>query len=168
MSDIILPSSPDSTGEKPVNGSTLSAHQIETIRQALIDSARTLMGIPYLWGAEWTDYSKLPVALNCSEMTKGVYKKNGLKMPDGSHAQCDFTIPTGKPQIGDLGFFGKGGSITQIYHVGMIFDEHAMIECRGHQPESPFETGKVILRPRVAWEAYPHFVGYRCHPKLMT
>lgn len=152
--------------KKDTNG-TLSAHQKETIRYALVASARQLIGIAYVWGAEWTDYSLIPDGLDCSEMVEGVYKQNGLRIPDGSQAQFDFTIPTGKPQWGDLCFFGKSAKITQIYHVGMIFDDASVIECRGYQPESSFPTGKVILRPRIAWENYHNFTGYRSHPKII-
>jgi cell wall-associated NlpC family hydrolase len=145
----------------------LDLHQKDIIRRALVESARKLIGIPYVFGTEWTDYSQLPKALDCSELIEGVYHQNGLKMPDGSQNQFDFTVPTGNPQIGDLAFFGRGANVKQIYHVGMMFDKYEIIEARGYQSGSSFETGKVILRPTVKWENYANFTGYRAHPKLL-
>lgn len=144
----------------------LSLHQKETLRMGLVDKARLLLGIPYDFGAEWVDISKPPEALDCSELVENVYKQNGLRMPDGSQNQFIFTSSTGNPLPGDLGFFGRGGNPYQVYHVGMVFDTYSVIEARGFDPKSSFETGKVILRPRLAWEKYSSFLGWRKHPKL--
>ena len=147
---------------------SLSVHQKETIRLALVETARKYIGVPYKYGAEWTDYTKPPEALDCSEFVEGVYHLNGLKMPDGAQSQYNFTVHTPTPQMGDLAFFGKGGDINQIYHVGIVLNDTAIIEARGFDPKSSFETGKVIVRPRSRWEAYlPSFVGYRSHSKLL-
>lgn len=145
----------------------LDAHQKDTIRKALVALAGTLLGVKYLFGSEWTDYSKVPEFLDCSETTEGVYLINGLHMPDGAQNQFNFTVPTGNPLPGDLVFFGRGAKTTEVYHVGMVYDQESIIEARGYQPESSFETGKVILRPRSAWEKYANFLGYRAHQKLL-
>ena len=154
----------------------LDDHQKEVLRKSLVDSARNLLGIPYKYGAEWTDLTKPPTELDCSELTENVFLMNGLRMPDGSQAQFEYTVPTGDPKPGDLGFFGRGGKTNQIYHVGMLFDYHVidanrsignMIEARGHDPKASFETGKVILRPTSAWTNYGNWVGFRSQPKLL-
>ena len=158
----------DSLSMKPPesNSSVLDPHQKDVIRQSLVDAARKLLGIPYEFGAEWSPFSSRPKALDCSELVEGVYILNGLKMPDGSQNQFDFTLPTGSPSPGDLAFFGRGGNVKQIYHVGLVFDKFNIIEARGFQENTSFETGKVILRSRAAWENYKNWVGYRSHPKL--
>jgi hypothetical protein len=154
---------------------SLSDHQKEVLRQSLVDNARKLLGIKYVYGAEWSDLTKLPEALDCSELVEGVFHQCGLRMPDGSQAQFDFTVPTGEPKNGDLGFFGRGANPGQVYHVGMVFDCKKnsvnepfgqVIEARGFQPNSTFETGKVILRPIFNWMRYANFLGWRAHPKL--
>lgn len=145
----------------------LDSHQKETLRKALVETALKLLGVPYVFGSEWGDITKPPEALDCSELTENVYKLNGLKMPDGSQAQYDATIPTGTPLPGDLGFFGRGGNPAQVYHVGMIAGLLDVIEARGFDPKASFETGKVIFRPRSAWEKYANFVGWRSHFKLL-
>lgn len=164
--------SPATVGESTSGGSStsnaqgLDEHQRDTIRKALADTARKLLGVPYVYGAEWTDYSKPPVALDCSELTEGVFNINGLRLPDGSQNQYNYCVHSPSPTIGDLAFFGRGGKPDQIYHVGMVYSDTDIIEARGYQPESHFDTGKVILRPITAWIIYPNFIEFRSHPKI--
>lgn len=145
----------------------LTAEKKAELRAALASEAKKLLGIKYEYGAEWTDYTKLPSHLDCSELVEGVFKIVGLKMPDGGQAQYNFTVPVEKAAAGDLAFFGKNGKIDQIYHVGLVFDDSSIIEARGFQADSSFKTGEVILRPRSAWEKYKNFVGFRTQPKLV-
>lgn len=150
----------------------LDDHQKQVIRQSLVDQATKLLGIKYEYGAEWTDRTKLPEALDCSEMIEGVFKIVGLRMEDGAQNQFNMTVPSTLPLPGDLAFLGKSGDIAKIYHVGIVYDAHQIIEARNPQPGASFETGKVILRPRDAWENFkkdgkPIFCGYRSHPKLV-
>ncbi len=137
-----------------------------------------LLGIPYkmadteveksLMIGKWTDLSEQPAWLDCSGLTNGVCRKVGLTFPHGSQNQFNFTVATTAPKMGDFAFFGHDGDITKVYHVGMVWDDLFMIESRGKQKDSNFETGKVILRPRIRWEKYlPQFLGYRSHPKLI-
>lgn len=144
----------------------LSIQQKDTLRTALVNSARDLLGIPYEFGAEWKDFTKLPGTLDCSELVEGVFHYNGLKMPDGSQAQFDFTVPAGSALPGDLAFFGRGGKPSEVYHVGFVFDHYNILEARGFDPKAMFDTGKVILRSRQRWEDYANFLGYRKHVKL--
>lgn len=154
------------TKSQPSNIFALNEEKKADLRSSLTVEARKLLGIAYEFGAEWTDYSKNPPALDCSEMIEGIFKIVGLGMPDGGQQQFNFTLSTENPLPGNLAFFGKGKDIGQIYHVGMVFDANFIIEARGHQPESSFETGKVILRPLPAWIQYKNFCGFRSHPKL--
>lgn len=158
----------DGTPKSPESSSfVLTAHDREVIRLALKATCASVLGVPYKFGAKWTDLSKIPEALDCSGLVCGAFHKNGLKMPDGSQAQFDFTLAVMTPQPGDLAFFGEDRSMNKICHVGVVYDEAGIIEARGLQPESSFPTGKVIIRPRANWETYAKFVGYRAHPKLI-
>jgi cell wall-associated NlpC family hydrolase len=171
MSDTEKPSQPISGTQKPDNSTTtivqLDDHQKQTIREALVAEGRKLLGIKYEFGAEWTDFSKTPEALDCSELVEGVYHLNGLKMPDGSQSQYDFCIHSPSPRPGDLAFFGRGGNAGQIYHVGMVFDEHDILEARAFDPTASFKTGCVILRDLAKWTGYKNFVEFKSHPKLI-
>src|SRR3990167_6741491 len=110
MSDIEQPIGGEKKSENTTIANALDDHQKTIIRTTLVKTARMLLGIPYVFGVEWVNYSLPPVALDCSEMTEGIYRVNGLKMPDGSQNQFDFTTPTGNPFPGDLAFFGRGGN----------------------------------------------------------
>lgn len=146
---------------------SLSQEQKEKLRQDMADLAGKLIGIPYHLAAEWTDYTQLPRELDCSELVEGVYKAQGLKMEDGSQNQFDCTTPTASPQLMDLVFLGKGGDPQKVYHVGLLYHMGMIIEARAHDPNAKFTTGRVILRPKQAWENYkPNFLGYRVQAKL--
>ena len=144
----------------------LDESQKTLIRHDLMESARKLLGVKYEFGAEWTKYEFIPESIDCSEMVEGIYTLHKLKMPDGSQNQFNFTVPVPAPRVGDLGFFGRGRSDNQIYHVGMVFDKTVVIEARGFDPTAKFETGKIILRPIWNWQNYKNFTGWRSHPKL--
>lgn len=163
---------PQNFGEKPLDSNTTSTvqglddHQKDTIRKALVDTALKLLGVKYEFGAEWLAYGEIPLTLDCSELTKGTFCSNGLKMPDLAQNQFNFTIHNPTPLPGDLAFFGRGAKIDQIYHVGMVVDTESIIEARAFDPTATFKTGCVILRPLTAWMNYKNFVGFRSHPKI--
>ncbi len=167
-----LPISPDSSS------SVFDNKQKGLIRLRMKIESEKLIGIPYAMGkcqadydagvGQWRDFTKLPENLDCQGLTKGVCNKVGLKFPEGAQNQFNITVAIANPQVGDFAFFGHDGDITKVYHVGMVFDDLMMIEARGVQPDSNFETGKVIFRPRIRWEKYiPNFLGYRSHSKLI-
>jgi len=145
----------------------LTVEAIEAIRKELVRVGATLINIPYEYGAEWTNRAILPKSLDCSEMIEGIFSLANIPLPDGSQAQYNATQKQQSPRPGDLAFFGKEGNQDKIYHVGMVFDDFNILEARAFDPKSKFETGKVILRVRTAWEGYKNFCGYRVHPKLV-
>ena len=157
--------------------SVLDVQMKEEVRVKLVQESMLLIGIPYEFKAEWTDFAQLPKKLDCSEMLEGLYARVArelnivklLPMPDGSHNQYNYTQPIAEEnaQPGDLCFFGHDANATKIYHVGMVFDLKNIIEARGFDPKATFETGKVILRPRERWEHYTNWRGYRRHPALV-
>lgn len=158
---------PDLNGAKSASSSMLTDAQKTEIRTEIIEFARGLIDIPYVYGAEWVNFNARPVELDCSEMVEGVYGHFKLKMPDGAQNQFDYTVPVPAESArnADLAFFGKVGSPSKIYHVGLVWGAF-IIEARGHDPAASFETGKVILRPIERWKNYANFVGFRAHPKL--
>lgn len=158
--------------------SRLSEEAQNKLRLQILESAGKCVNIPYKRAqtaeesakmiGKWTDYSKLPLNLDCSGLTNGAYGSAGLKLPHGSQNQYNFTLLAENPKPGDLVFFGReNGNPTLIYHVGILFHEDMIIECRELDESVSFPTGKVILRPRIKWEQYKNFAGYRVHPKLL-
>lgn len=137
----------------------------DVARDLILKEAEKLLGVKYGFGAEWTDLSKVPEELDCSELVEGVFSKAGVRIPDGSQAQFNFCKPVQIGRPGDLAFFGKSKDPMQVYHVGIVFDQDFMIEARAHEPGRDW-TGKVTRRERKAWEGYKNFLGYRQHPDL--
>lgn len=136
-------------------------------RRLVVDTALRLIGVPYIYGAEWTAYAVKPSALDCSEMVEGVFTIAGLTMPDGSQNQFNFCKETLNPDFGNLVFFGREKDQKKVYHVGIIVNTNTVIEARAYDPNVSFETGKVIFRPLDRWRAYKNFLGWRSHPNLI-
>lgn len=150
-----------------MNELNLTPSDKKHLRMALILESSKLLGVKYEFGAEWTDLSKTPESIDCSEMIEGVYHICGLTMPDGSQNQYNYIFKIDTPMAGDLAFFGKSGDSSKIYHVGIVYDEENIIEARGFDPLAKFKTGEVILRGKRFWEAYKNFCGYGVHKSLI-
>ncbi len=101
----------------------------ERLRDATIRTARSMMGIPYLWGGNSSKGN------DCSGFTQTVFFANGIQLPrdarqqalvgDTVHVDSAFTnvLP------GDLLFFGQKGRIT---HVGISLGGAAFIHQSGY------------------------------------
>ena len=89
---------------------------------ALVETSKTLMGVPYLWGGTSTK------GVDCSGFTKTIYYLNGMVIPRDASQQ----VHTGKLidsvtnfdalEKGDLLFFGRKATDTgteKVVHVGM-------------------------------------------------
>lgn len=145
----------------------MTQEEIASTRLKLQDEFGKLLGVKYKFGAEWTDYSKLPEFIDCSESVEGVCHKSGLEAWDGSQNQFDHMKPIDKRDIGNFAFFGHGKDTSKIYHVGMIYDANNIIEARALDAAAHFKTGEVILRPIEKWVNWKDFVGFRVHPQLV-
>ena len=98
----------------------------------LVATAKTLMGVPYLWGGTSTK------GMDCSGFTKTVYFLNGMVIPRDASQQ----VHTGKPidsvqdfstlERGDLLFFGRRAtedSKEKVVHVGMWIGNNEFIHA---------------------------------------
>jgi cell wall-associated NlpC family hydrolase len=100
-------------------------------QNALVYTAKRLLGVPYLWGGS------SPFGLDCSGFVQLVYRMCGLIIPRDADLQAEFsrtaevTLPDAQP--GDLIFFAGGGDPHQrtITHVGMILDREHFIHSSG-------------------------------------
>jgi cell wall-associated NlpC family hydrolase len=99
---------------------------------SLIETSKTLMGVPYLWGGTSTK------GMDCSGFTKTIYFLNGMVIPRDASQQ----IHTGKQiddnkdfenlEKGDLLFFGRKATDTtkeKIVHVGMWIGNNEFIHA---------------------------------------
>jgi cell wall-associated NlpC family hydrolase len=89
---------------------------------ALIATAKTYMGVPYVFGGE-----SPTTGLDCSSFTQLVMKKNGITLPRTAAEQYAQGTPVNKDdlQVGDLVFFTtyKPGAS----HVGFYMGNHQFI-----------------------------------------
>jgi len=93
----------------------------------IISTAKSLTGIPYLWGGTSTK------ALDCSGFTQSVFKFNGIQLPRDANMQ----VFEGEPvsiqenldalQPADLLFWGP--TADRITHVGIYVGNHQFIHC---------------------------------------
>ena len=85
-------------------------------RASIIRTARSMMGIPYLWGGNSSKGS------DCSGFTQTVFNANGMQLPRDARQQAlegEEIVPDddfSNVQPGDLLFFGNGKRVT---HVGI-------------------------------------------------
>ena len=99
---------------------------------ALVETSKTLMGVPYLWGGTSTK------GIDCSGFTKTVYFLNGMIIPRDASQQ----VHTGELvdedknfqnlETGDLLFFGKKATETtkeKVVHVGMWIGNNEFIHA---------------------------------------
>ena len=81
----------------------------------VVNIARTLLGIPYVYGGS------SPSGFDCSGFTQYVFGKAGISIPRTASAQQDAATPVSDPKPGDLVFFG-----SPAWHVG-IYTGHGMM-----------------------------------------
>lgn len=88
---------------------------------SVVSIARSLLGIPYVYGGTTTD------GFDCSGFTKYVYGKAGVSLPrtSGSQYAAVTHISRGQARPGDLVFIFSGGRVT---HVGIFTGGNRMID----------------------------------------
>jgi hypothetical protein len=97
-------------------------------RNRIIERAKTMMGIPYMWGGHSIK------ALDCSGFTSTVFRTEGIQLPRDASMQVhlgDEIMPDSNYTNilpGDLIFFG---STTRITHVGICLGGSYFIHASG-------------------------------------
>ncbi|UCS92518.1 C40 family peptidase [Echinicola marina] len=128
----------------------------------LINTAKNMMGVPYLWGGTSIK------GVDCSGFTKTIYYLNGQVIPRDASQQVHEgeLVDTDKNwdnlSVGDLLFFGRKAtedSPERIVHVGMWIGNNSFIHSRGRvrissfDPESPnydeYELGRYLRTKRI-------------------
>ena len=105
---------------------------LDRSRESLVETSKSLMGVPYLWGGTSTK------GMDCSGFTKTVYFLNGMIIPrDASQqVQTGIAIDSVKNfdqlQKGDLLFFGRqatDSTAEKVVHVGMWIGNNEFIHA---------------------------------------
>lgn len=97
---------------------------LPTLRKSLVETARSYLGVPYLWGGATEQ------GFDCSGLAMAVYQLNGLHLPRSSGAQFDAgrTVVGDDLQPGDLVFFAMAGA-GRVSHVGIYAGEGTFIHA---------------------------------------
>lgn len=86
----------------------------EEKRKLIVEDATRMIGIPYLLGGTSGN------GMDCSGFARLVHRWVGVDIPRDADMQCNAANPVEPPyQVGDLFFFGEGGSERNITHVGV-------------------------------------------------
>jgi hypothetical protein len=89
-----------------------------------VDVAASLIGRPYVWGAEG------PRAFDCSGLTQYVFQKFGIDLPRRAVSQSRVGDPAGRRlQRGDLLFFASDRRRSLVTHVGIYEGAGTMIDA---------------------------------------
>ncbi|MBU5336377.1 C40 family peptidase [Intestinibacter bartlettii] len=111
------------SGSSSSNGNT----SVSASASAVIAYAKSLLGKPYVWGAQG------PNSFDCSGFTYYVFKnKAGIVLPRTSSAQSKYGTYVSKSNLraGDLVFFDTNGvNDGQVSHVGLYIGNGQMIHA---------------------------------------
>lgn len=133
-----------------------------TTPEALISTAKQMLGTPYLWGGTSIK------GVDCSGFTKTIFYLNGQIIPRDASQQInegelvDADKNWDKLQVGDLLFFGEKGTPDKkerVVHVGMWIGNGEFIHSRGlvrissFDPKNPnydeYELGRYLRTKRI-------------------
>jgi cell wall-associated NlpC family hydrolase len=121
------------------------------LREELVRTARSFLGVPYLWGGASVD-----TGFDCSGLTMTVYQLNGFDIPRTSGEQFAAGTPVGRSSLekGDLIFFAKLGG--KVSHVGVYIGDGEFIHSPG--------KGKGIRKDSLSRDYYSRsYLGARSY-----
>ena len=116
-----------STGPSGSTSNSGSNNSVSASASSVIAYAKTLLGKPYVWGAQG------PNSFDCSGFTYYVFKnKAGIILPRTSSAQSKYGTYVSRNNLraGDLVFFDTNGANNgQVSHVGLYIGNGQMIHA---------------------------------------
>jgi hypothetical protein len=121
------------------------------LREELVRSARSFLGVPYLWGGASPE-----TGFDCSGLTMTVYQLCGLDLPRTSRDQYTAGNPVELSYLekGDLVFFAPGGD--KISHVGIYTGNGQFIHApeRGKKIRTDFLSNGYFSRTYIGARSY--------------
>jgi hypothetical protein len=120
--------------------------------EAIEQTARRFMGVPYLWGGTSAK------GFDCSGYLKTVFRLNGLELQRDTDQQANegLAVPTdhdlAEVRKGDALFFGPRAGVTRITHTGIYLGNQLFIHCSGmvklnsFDPASPIYSENLLRR----------------------
>jgi len=97
------------------------------LREEIVKTARSFIGIPYLWGGNSPE-----TGFDCSGLVVACYQLNGLNLPRTSQEQFQMGTPISRSSLakGDLVFFAASGG-KKVSHVGIYVGDGCLIHAPG-------------------------------------
>lgn len=147
---------PDVPGAVSLQSDTLPtgySQQDEETRQRLgvLRAARSMLGTPYKFGAEWEPGKINPAGIDCSELVERSYREGaGLTIPDGCVYQQAHCQRVNTPKEADLIFLGPNAK--GIRHVLIVNGDGSVIHAKGG-------VG-VVQEDMEPWVRHARFQGY--------
>lgn len=95
---------------------------MEEKRATLVEDAKRMIGVPYLWGGTSGN------GIDCSGFARLLHRWIGIDIPRDADMQHAAANPVEPPyEAGDLFFFGEGDGSREITHVGICLGGWTMI-----------------------------------------
>jgi cell wall-associated NlpC family hydrolase len=123
---------------------------------SILETARTLMGVPYLWGGTSSK------GVDCSGFVRAVFFMHDLLLPRDASQQAlagrriEIDPDFEKLQPGDLLFFGRK---DQVVHVGIYIGDKRFIHSQGfvrinsfapdHAEYDPYNLNRLLFATRI-------------------
>lgn len=109
----------------------------------LVENAKELLGVRYVWGG-----SNPTQGLDCSGLLYWIQKKAGsnvCRLTASSYSKIGARIPIGQQKVGDFLFFG-----TPVTHCAIYVGNGYMIESRGGRKNTASNPGIGVVKNLVS------------------
>ncbi|MCF8054847.1 MAG: C40 family peptidase [Deltaproteobacteria bacterium] len=108
------------------------------LREEIVKSAKSFLGVPYLWGGESAE-----TGFDCSGLTMTIYQLNGINLPRRANEQylTSKEIPLASAKKGDMLFFNTDKRRRlAVTHVGIYIGEGKFIHAPGKNQQIRYES----------------------------